>query len=149
MTMQKAPTHLWIIGILSLLWNGFGAFNYVATQTRNDAWVAGMLPDVDPQIIYDWMDRAPIVVDLFWALGVWFALAGSILLLLRKSLAVQAFALSLVGAIGGLILQVLNVGDRPAVLGGGQFDPVMLAVVVIAFALLGYARKQKANGVLS
>ena len=31
----KAPIHLWIVGILSLLWNSFGGYNYTMTRTRN------------------------------------------------------------------------------------------------------------------
>lgn len=149
MTMQKTPTHLWIVGILSLLWNGFGALDYTMTQIRNAGWIETMMPDVDPQIVWGWMDSAPVYMDIFWALGVWFAVIGSVLLLMRKALAVPAFALSLIGALGGFLTGLLGAGNRPEELGGSGFDVVMLTVVVIAFALLGYARKQKANGVLA
>jgi hypothetical protein len=31
----KAPVHLWIVGFLSLLWNGFGCYDYLMTRMRN------------------------------------------------------------------------------------------------------------------
>ena len=33
----KTPVHLWIVGALATVWNAFGAFDYLMTQTRNDA----------------------------------------------------------------------------------------------------------------
>ena len=72
MTMQKTPTHLYVVGILALVWNGFGALDYTMTQMRSSGWIEAMMPDVDPQIVWDWMERAPVYMDVFWALGVWF-----------------------------------------------------------------------------
>ena len=30
----RAPMHLWIVGVLSLLWNAMGVFDYLATKLR-------------------------------------------------------------------------------------------------------------------
>ena len=32
------PRHLWIVGALALLWNSFGCFDYLMTQTANEAY---------------------------------------------------------------------------------------------------------------
>jgi hypothetical protein len=32
---MRTPVHLWIVGILSLLWNAMGCFDYVMTRMRN------------------------------------------------------------------------------------------------------------------
>ena len=36
----RAPAHLWIVGILSLLWNAFGCYDYLMTnhQQRRPIW---------------------------------------------------------------------------------------------------------------
>jgi hypothetical protein len=34
----EAPKHLWAVGILSLLWNAFGGYDYVMTETGNLAY---------------------------------------------------------------------------------------------------------------
>lgn len=31
---RKAPWHLWFVGVLSVLWNGFGCFDFTATAAR-------------------------------------------------------------------------------------------------------------------
>ena len=34
---MKTPVHLWIVGIVTLLWNALGAANYLMTQRAGDA----------------------------------------------------------------------------------------------------------------
>ena len=31
------PRHLWIVGIVALLWSLFGAMDYIMTETKNEA----------------------------------------------------------------------------------------------------------------
>ena len=31
----RAPAHLWIVGVLATVWNGFGAYDYLMTRMRN------------------------------------------------------------------------------------------------------------------
>lgn len=38
--VKSTPWHLWLIGVVALLWNAMGAFDYVMTQTRNDAYTS-------------------------------------------------------------------------------------------------------------
>ena len=35
----KTPWHLWIIGVVALLWSAIGAFDYVMTQTKNESYM--------------------------------------------------------------------------------------------------------------
>ena len=39
---MRVPLHYWPVAVLSLLWNGFGCFDYVMTQTNRDQWFAQM-----------------------------------------------------------------------------------------------------------
>ena len=87
-----APRHLWIVGVLSLLWNAFGAMDYVLTNTNNEAYLSQFTPE---QLAY-FIDF-PAWTTAAWALGVWGALAGSVLLLMRSRFAVHAFGVSLAG----------------------------------------------------
>lgn len=145
---RKAPWHLWLVGLLGTFWNGFGALDYTMTQTHNRAWYQSMMGE-DADAVMQWMDRAPFLADLFWALGVWFGLAGCLLLLTRKSWAVPALAISLVGAVGSLVMGHLTAADRPAAMSGASYDMVAVTVVAIAFGLFIYARRLRANDVLS
>ncbi|MEA3079448.1 MAG: hypothetical protein QOF05_856, partial [Sphingomonadales bacterium] len=88
----RTPVHLWIVGVLSLLWNCFGCYDYLMTNLKNQAYLAQFTAD---QLAY--FDSLPAWLTAFWALGVWVGLAGSILLLIRHRYAVWLFALSVIG----------------------------------------------------
>ena len=76
-TSSKRPWHLWVVGIVSLLWNAMGAFNYLMTETRNEAYLSEYTPE---QLEY--FTSYPAWAVAFWAIAVWGSLVGSVLLLL-------------------------------------------------------------------
>ena len=138
---SRRPMHLWVVGILALLWNAFGAFDYVATQMRLAFYVGQF---TEQQRAY--FESFPAWFVAVWAIGVWSAFAGSVGLLLARAWAVPAFALSIAGlAISTLYSFVLSDGAK--VMGSaGVFMTVFIWVV--ALALLAYAVRQRRNGVL-
>lgn len=138
---SRAPIHLWIVGVLALLWNLFGAMDYLATQLE---WEAYMSQYSAEQLEYGY--GFPAWMVSFWALGVWGAVAGSIGLLLRRSWAVWAFVLSILGlAVTTYYSYVLSNGWEVM----GWFGAIF-TVVIWAFTLflLGYSRKMSQAGVL-
>lgn len=139
----KTPRHVWIVGVISTLWNSFGALDYVMTQTKNADYLAQFTPE---QRAY--FANFPFVMEASWAFGVWGALAGSILLLMRSRHAVTAFAISLAGLAASSIWQFGFSGvDMPQVFGTGAM--LMTAFIwIVAIALFWYAMKQKAAGLL-
>jgi hypothetical protein len=144
---SRAPAHLWIVGVLSLLWNCFGAYDYTMTKMRNTDYIASAMPGVDPNAALAWVDAFPIWVQVGWALGVWLGLLGSVLLLLRSRWAVLSYGLSFVGAVVSLGYQI--VGAPPL---AGADSPMMkvipYVIILIALALFLYARAQEKNGVI-
>ena len=144
---RAVPIHLWIVGILSLLWNAFGAYDYVMTRMRDTDYLAAMMPEIDPNAMLAWIDSFPLWAQFGWGLGVWLGLIGSALLLVRNRLAVHAFALSLIGAVIGLGYQIAM---APPLAGAeGPLYAIMPWVIIgVALALFLYARAQKASGVL-
>ena len=140
-TTVKTPVHLWIVGILSILWNAVGAFDYVATQTRLKSYMSQFTPE---QLEYfysfpTWMDSA-------WAVGVWGSLLGSIFLLMRKSWAVWLFGASMLGLAVSTIYNFI-LSDGMALMGSGAaiFTAVIWAIVLLLFF---YARAMVKSGVL-
>ena len=132
------PRHLWIVGTLSLFWNAFGAFDYTMTNMRNEGYLAQFPPEMMQMI-----DAFPIWVMAAWAFGVWGALAGSLLLLLRSRFAVHAFAVSLAGLAASTVYQIGLPADETMPLGF-----MNLVIWIIAIALLVYAMRQSRAGVL-
>ena len=90
----KTPWHLWVVGILLLLWNSVGGFSYTMTRL-------GKLQDLGmSEVEIAYFESHPAWANAFWALGVWGAIAASILLLLRSRFAVHATAVALIGLLG-------------------------------------------------
>ncbi|HEU4957602.1 MAG TPA: hypothetical protein VFT40_08245 [Sphingomicrobium sp.] len=144
----KAPMHIWIVGLLSLLWNAFGCYDYLMTRFRNLDYFRSMAPDSDPEAMLAWVDGFPIYAQFGWGLGVWMGLLGSLLLLMRNRWAVPAFGLSLLGAVLGLGYQILAAPPPPPPMDEGAFAVMPWVIIAIAAALYFYAYRQKKTGVL-
>ena len=137
------PKHLWIVAILSVLWNAYGAYDYLMTNLDPAAYIAsaGYGPEVAA-----WFESFPTWSIAAWAVGVWGSVAGALLLLLRSRHAATAFLLSLVGALVSFGYQFTS--ERPAEVASGM---AMIMPVVITVAIVAqwyYARRQAAAGVL-
>lgn len=145
MDRVKAPTHLWVVGIVSLLWNAYGAFDYMMTRTRNEAYLSQLPVPYEDTLAY--IDSFPLLANIGWGLGVWGAILGSILLLLRSRYAVHSFAVSLLGAVVSLGYDLL-MADKPEGMSGGIFTIMPIVIILIAAALFLYARRQAAAGIL-
>ncbi|WP_037552529.1 hypothetical protein [Sphingomonas sp. URHD0057] len=143
----RTPMHLWIVGFLALLWNGFGAYDYLMTRMRNEDYLASAMPGVDPNAMLAWIDGFPLWAQIGWGLGVWMGLLGAILLLVRSRWAVWSFLLSLIGALLGLGYQMAMAPPMPG--GEGAMAKAMpVVVIVVAGALYLYARAMERKGVL-
>lgn len=144
----KAPLHLWIVGILSLLWNGFGCYDYFMTKTKGAEYVKSMMPGVDAEAVMAYLNGIPAWGTALWALGVWGGLLGSALLLARHRWAVPALGISMLGAVFGLGYQLLNPPAIPAMHEG--VNAVMpYIIILVAIGLFVYARAMKSKGVLN
>ena len=138
----RTPAHVWIVGILATLWNAFGAYDYIMTQTNNAAYLSQFSAEERA-----FFDSFPGWMEAFCALGVWGALIGSLLLLIRSRYAVHAFGLSLVGIVVGMGYQYLAM-EAPESLTTGAMAVMPWVILVIGIALFVYARNQAAKGVL-
>jgi hypothetical protein len=135
---SRTPVHLWIVGILSTLWNAFGCYNYLMAQT-------GRLADLEPEM-QAWMEGFDTWMNAAWAVGVWFSLLGSLLLLGRSRYAVHTFWLSLAGlAVNSFAQVVLN--PPPGGFGAGDVA-ILAAIWAILIGLLVYAKRMRQRGVL-
>lgn len=145
---RKAPIHLWIVGLLALLWNGFGCYDYLMTRFRNLDYFRSMAPDVDPNAMLAWVDGFPLYAQFGWGLGVWMGLVGSVLLLMRHRWAVPALGLSFLGAVIGLGYQIFVAVPPPPPMDKGGMAMMPWVIIAIAGALYFYAHRQQKAGVL-
>lgn len=133
----------WVVAVLSLLWNLIGAYDYLMTRTHNMEYLqgAGMGPE---ELAY--MDSFPLWANIGWGLGVWGAVAGSVLLLVRNRWAYHAFAVSLLG----LVMTTVHTYafPHPAIFDGAMAMMFSAVLAAVAIALLLFARRSAADGVL-
>ena len=144
----RTPVHLWIVGILALLWNCFGSYDYTMTRLRNTDYIASAMPGVDPNAALAWGDSMPSYALVGWGLGVWLGLLGSLLLLLRSRWAVWSLGISFVGAILSLGYQIALAPPMPGAI-ESTFMKVMPYVIILITAFLAwYAWTMEKKGVL-
>ncbi|MEM7687970.1 MAG: hypothetical protein AAF291_03020 [Pseudomonadota bacterium] len=134
----SAPWHIWAVGVLTLLWNAVGGFSYTMTRL-------GKLADLgmgEAEIAY--FASHPAWANTFWALGVWGAIAGSILILLRSRFAVHATVIAIIGLLGSNVYQYA-MSDIPE-----SLESPALTVLIWATTLfmLFYASRMTRAGVL-
>lgn len=146
-TTAKPPIHLWIVGGLATLWNGFGCFDYFMTRTRGADYIESMMPTIDGDAMMAYINSFPIWVSLGWGLGVWAGLAGSILLLLRHRWAVAVLGMSLLGAVIGVGYQLANPAGI-AEISQGVNGMMSYIIIAVAIGLFVYARAMRIKGVL-
>lgn len=139
----RTPRHLWVVGIIALLWNCIGAFDYLMTQTRNAAYMSAFPPE---QLAFFY--GLPVWVVAAWAFAVWGGVLGSVLLLLRRRLAVPVFLVSLVGMVVTTLHNWLL--SNAFELFTDTFSRVFtVVIIVITVALYFYARAMEKRGVLA
>jgi hypothetical protein len=116
---QKAPWHLWVVGSIGLMWNAFGAFNYVMTETHNTAYLSGLTAE---QLAY--FNSFPAWSVACWALG----------------------AVSLIGQVGSNAFQWIS--DMPESLHTPGAMAFSAAIFAVTLAQFWYARTMQARSVL-
>ena len=136
----KTPWHLWVVGALALLWNGYGGYDYVMTQTNNAAYLAQFTAE---QRAY--FDSYPMWMEAVWAVGVWGGVLGAVLLLLRMKWAFHAFLASLIAFAISVVYGQMSDG---AALMGTTGMVFSAAIFLIGLGLTVYARAMTRKGVL-
>ena len=122
------PWHFWAVAGVSLVWNGYGAWDYTSYQL-------GMAPAMPA------VDAAPVWATSAWALGVWGSLVGAVLLLIRSCRAATAFAVSFATAL-------VSFGWQYSA--GLVTTPILPLVILAAIAFFWwYSAKMRDAGVLT
>ena len=138
----RTPWHLWVVGIIATLWGAMGAMDYVMTQTRNEAYLSKFTPEQ-----LEFFTSFPVWVVASWAIAVWGGVLGSLLLLLKRKLAVWVFLVSLIAMVLTTFHNfVLSNGMEH--MGDGMSLVFTAARFVIAVVLFLYARTMEKRGIL-
>ncbi len=139
----RTPWHLWVVGVVALLFNGIGVYDFVMSFTQGAAYMADM--KMTPEQIAHYLGL-PLWMQVVWAVGVFGAFLASILLLLRKKLAFPVFVVSLAAFLLSLVYHYVLAGAGDIM---GQ-STVISSVVITAILLflIWYSRLMARRGVL-
>jgi len=139
----KRPWHLWLIGIVTLLWNAMGAMDYTMTKTKNEAYMSAFSPEQ-----LDYFYSFPAWVVAAWATAVWFSVIGSLLLLFRSRFAVPVFLISFIAmaitALHNFVLDDVKLSD----IVGPEAIWFSLIIAIVTVLLVWYASAMRKRGVL-
>ena len=129
----RAPWHLWVVGALALLWNGFGVYDFIMSMTQGEPYLRSM-GMTEAQIAY--FNAMPSWTWVAWIVGVGGGFAGAILLLLRRRWALHAFVLSLLGLLASWVYTFAL--SNGAEVMGAQL-PMQFVIMGVCLALAAYA----------
>jgi len=141
-TKNKAPWHIWVVGIIMLLWNSIGCIDFTMTQFNPETWL-----DKYTQTQRAYFLSFPIWANIAWACGVWGGFLGALMLLFRSSYALSFYGISL----GGLIISNvfhLTSADNLELVGGITGIAFTCFLALIAVLQIWYSRKMIVAGVL-
>ena len=136
------PWHLWLVGVLMLVWNALSCYSYVMTLTQNAAYFrAG---GITPQIAA-YFAAVPAWYVVAWTIAVWGGLVAAVGLLIRKSWTVWWFAASQLAMVINSVATLLNPAAR--VLGRVGSISAIVLIILGAFLVL-YSMAMKRRGIL-
>lgn len=140
---SKTPWHLWLVGVVAVLFNAIGVFDFVMTMVHGAAYMksAGMT-----QAQIDHYQQMPAWMTLDWAVGVFGAFAGSVLILLRNKLAWPVLAVSLAAFLLSLAYTYL-LTDGAKIMGQQMAITSAVIAALLAF-FIWYAWTMTKRGVL-
>ncbi len=144
-TEARRPWHLWLVGVLSVLWNSIACLDFTMVQTRNVAYLEGAGFSAEQM---DFFYSYPIWAVAIWGIAVWSAILGGALLLAKRSLAAPAFLIGLITYTAAMLRQY-GATEFRTLFPETQYLVMSLVIFVLAVAQLYYAHKMRDKGVLS
>jgi len=133
--IRRSPTHLWVVAILTLLWNGSGAYTILMAQ-------ASRLSDVDANEAAYYAAQPSwfvIATDIALLLPV----AAAVALLLRSRSAAWLFALSLIVFVVNNVYDIAAGTSLAVVDRGWLLTTVLIAVISVLQFVYAWVMKQR------
>ena len=134
------PWHLWVIGIIGLLWSAMSVISFVLTQLKVEAVMSRFPPQQR-----EYFESFPLWTVAFWAIGVFAGLIGSFLLLAQSRRALPFLLASLAGMIVANIGGLFLLGGMKVMRETGGLVATLIPVVLGAF-LAYYAYAMSSSG---
>lgn len=129
---EKTPWHLWVVGVVGLLWNSMGVWDFLMTITKNETYMGNF-----SQEQLDFFYGFPTWLVVVWGVAVIGGVVGILLLLCRSKLTVPVFSISLAAMV---VTAIHNYGfDKMMEIGGTVGLIFTVAIFCISLFLLIYS----------
>ena len=138
-TSNKPTTGFWVIAVIALLWNLWGVFAYLGQTVLLTDEVKALMPAEQVALI----ESTPSWLNIVFAVATVGGALASLLLLMRRKLAVPLFALSLIAVIIQMGYSWFAT-DAAEIYGAVQ--GYVLPTIVILFGLFLYMYSKKCAG---
>ena len=138
-TTSTAPTWFWIAAILALLFECLGCFFYLAEVMMTDAEIAAL--PIDQRAMF--AARSGYYYAAF-AVAVWVGLTGTVLLLMRQTLAEPLLLVSLAAVVAQFAIALLT--PRMSQVTPDSAYAVPIAIFVICYGIYMLARLSRKRG---
>lgn len=132
-TVVSIHWSFWVISVVGLIFNLLGCINFLSQM--NSETVASM-----PEIYRTIAESRPAWGTAAFALAVFGGLLGCLLLLLRKSVALNVFVASVVGAIAAQI-PFVGMADFPVEAWVGWLSQVAVGVFLVWYSRLAQSKQ--------
>lgn len=140
---KKPGIAFWIIGIITLVWNGLGVFNYLQQAYKTEASMNKFNSD---QLAL--LESLPAWMTALFAIAVFAGTIGCIALLLRKKIAVTFLLVSFIAATVQQLYWIFGTNAAEVFSESLPYLMPILVIIVAAF-LAWYSKDQKGKGILS
>ena len=134
----SAHWSLWVIGAVTLIWNLLGLMNFI--MQMNPDTLAQM-----PEQHRAFAESRPLWATIGFGVAVIFGSLGSVLLLMRRALAMPVLVISFIGVLLSLS-HALLLSSAPFEFSGAEFVLTAILPLVIATFLVSYARRGRDGG---
>jgi hypothetical protein len=133
------PVYFWVVAVVALIWNLMGVMAYI-DQVSMTPEILATMPEAE-RLLYE---NVPAWATGAFAIAVFGGALASILLLLKKKLAIILFIISLIGILVQMFY-VFFISNSIEVFGPGEMImPIM--VIVIGIFLVWFSKSAKTKG---
>ena len=139
---MRRPWHLWLVGIIGLLWSSMGLVSFILTQMNVEA----VMSRYPPQQRH-YFESFPSWAVALWAIAVLGGVIGCVLLLLKKRPAFQFLLASAIATIAFNLAGLFLLGGLEVMRETDGLGLTAIPVVVSAL-LASYAAGMRKKGLL-
>lgn len=141
-TNVKPPASFWIVGVVALLWNLMGVYQFYLGNYELESLRESVSAEA-----FSIMESLPMWYSIVFAVAVFSGVLGCVLVLMKKKFAIPVFAISLLTV---LVVEIYWLLGTDIIQTSGYIAALMpMIVIAVAIFLYYYSKGAARNGWIS